>query len=76
MQMRSALHSTAHAWPEHGLLVMHSDGLTGRWTLDRYPGLLVRHPALVAAVLYKDFLRGRDDATVVVVASRPGMSTP
>jgi hypothetical protein len=76
VQMRSTLHSTAYEWPEPGLLVMHSDGLTGRWNLDNYPGLMPRHPAVIAAVLFKDFLRGRDDATVVVVAMKGGVSTP
>lgn len=54
-------------WPLDTLLVMHSDGLTTRWDLSDYPGLAQRHPALVAGVLYRDFARGRDDATVVVV---------
>lgn len=57
-------------WPPRGLLLMHSDGLTARWSLDRYPGLVVRHPGVVAAVMYRDFVRGRDDATVVAVARR------
>ncbi len=48
------------------LVVLHSDGLTSRWDLARYPGLAMRHPALVAAVLYRDFSRGRDDITVFV----------
>ena len=30
------------------------------------PGCGMRHPALIAAVLYRDFSRGRDDVTVVV----------
>lgn len=47
------------------LLVMHSDGLSGGWALDAYPGLARQHPLLVAGVLYRDFARGRDDATVV-----------
>jgi len=49
------------------LLVMHSDGLSARWDLKTRPGLLQRHPAIVAAILYRDFARGRDDSTVVVV---------
>ncbi len=49
------------------LLVMHSDGLQARWNLRDYPGLIQRHPALVAAVLQRDFDRGRDDASIVVV---------
>ena len=48
------------------LLVMHSDGLSARWSLDAYPGLRVRHPKVVAGVLYRDAGRQRDDATVVV----------
>jgi anti-sigma regulatory factor (Ser/Thr protein kinase) len=49
-----------------GLLVMHTDGIQTRWDLNAYPGLNRRHPSIVAGVLVRDFLRGRDDATVVV----------
>jgi hypothetical protein len=48
---------------------MHSDGVSNRWSLDAHEGLIGRHPAVVAAVLLRDFGRGRDDATVVVVRS-------
>ena len=54
-------------WPRDGLLVMHSDGISARWDLGRYPGLAQRHPSVVAGVLYRDFSRGRDDALIVVV---------
>lgn len=50
------------------LLIMHSDGLRSHWDLGAYPGLRTRHPALIAAVLFRDFTRGRDDATVLVAA--------
>lgn len=53
-----------------GLLVMHSDGIGTSWSLAAYPGLLQAEPLLVAGVLYRDFVRGRDDATVVVVDTR------
>lgn len=56
-----------YSWPKRGLLVMHSDGLTSRWSFDAYPGLSGRHPAVIAGVLARDFARGRDDATVLVV---------
>jgi anti-sigma regulatory factor (Ser/Thr protein kinase) len=49
------------------LLVMHSDGLQSRWSLKDYPGLVSRHPALVTALLHRDFCRGRDDATVFAI---------
>ena len=54
-------------WPPEALLVMHSDGISARWDLGRYPGLAQRHPSVVAGVLYRDFSRGRDDALIVVV---------
>lgn len=56
----------SYSWPEDGLLVLHSDGLSTATGLESYPGLAARDPALIAAVLYRDFCRGRDDATVVV----------
>jgi anti-sigma regulatory factor (Ser/Thr protein kinase) len=49
-----------------GLVILHSDGLTTSWTLARYPNLHTFHPTLVAAILYRDFARRRDDATVLV----------
>jgi hypothetical protein len=54
-------------WPPGALLVLHSDGLSARWDLARYPGLVSRHPSVVAGVLYRDFSRERDDALVIVV---------
>lgn len=56
----------SYPWPRGALLVMASDGLATRWTLESYPGLAARDPALVAGVLYRDHSRGRDDVTVVV----------
>jgi anti-sigma regulatory factor (Ser/Thr protein kinase) len=56
-----------------GVVVLHSDGIGSRWTLDRYPGLAVAHPMLIAGVLYRDHARGRDDATVLACPVRaPG----
>lgn len=66
LQIR-AVKDIEYAWPEHGMLVMHSDGLNTRWDLAAYAGLAPRHPAVVAGVLYRDFTRGRDDVTVAVV---------
>ncbi|WP_433771861.1 ATP-binding protein [Pseudomonas putida] len=50
------------------LLIMYSDGLQSRWNLADYPGLVHCHPAVIAAVLHRDFCRGRDDVTVLVIA--------
>jgi anti-sigma regulatory factor (Ser/Thr protein kinase) len=59
--------SLRYECPEQPLLIMHSDGLQSRWSLEPYPGLIHRHPAVIAAVLYRDFCRGKDDVTVVAV---------
>jgi hypothetical protein len=45
---------------------MHSDGVSASWNLDRYPGLAARSPMLIAAVLYRDFGKDRDDASILV----------
>jgi len=51
---------------ESGLVIMYSDGLSSSWTLDKYPGLATFHPTLIAAILYRDLSRRRDDSTVLV----------
>ena len=56
----------SYPMPPGAVLIMHSDGLLTSWNLDAYQGLLARHPALIAGVMYRDFLRGRDDAAVLV----------
>lgn len=56
----------SYPWPDDALLVLHSDGLGSRWNVEDYPGLYLRHPTVIAAVLYRDHERGRDDVTVVV----------
>jgi hypothetical protein len=48
------------------IVVMHSDGLGTNWRFDKWPGLVARHPSLIAGILYRDFSRERDDVTVFV----------
>ncbi|MCW3054281.1 MAG: serine/threonine protein kinase [Chthonomonadales bacterium] len=59
-----------YPWTPQALLILHSDGLSQRWLLDRYTGLTVRSPELIAGVLYRDFQRQSDDATVLVARQR------
>jgi anti-sigma regulatory factor (Ser/Thr protein kinase) len=51
------------------LLVMHSDGVSARWNLKNRADLLARHPAIIAASIWREHGRERDDATVVVVVA-------
>jgi hypothetical protein len=55
-----------YPWSDRSVLVMASDGVKSQWRLDGYPGIFRRHPALIAATIWRDFSRGRDDATVLV----------
>ena len=56
-------------FPAGALLILHSDGLTTRWTNADYPGLDgPGTPVSIAGVaMYRDHERGSDDVTVVVL---------
>jgi anti-sigma regulatory factor (Ser/Thr protein kinase) len=53
-------------WSADSVLIMYSDGLKSGPDITRYPGVWDKHPGLVAGMLYRDFSRERDDATVLV----------
>lgn len=55
-----------HALPEHGVLVMHSDGLTERWTPADLIGLLAHRATVLATGLMRQAGTRRDDASVVI----------
>ncbi|MBS7778699.1 ATP-binding SpoIIE family protein phosphatase [Acidovorax sp. CCYZU-2555] len=66
VQMRR-VEETGMNWPAHALVVCHSDGLQSRWPPEAITALIGRDPALAAAVLVRDYGRGRDDVTVLVM---------
>ncbi len=53
--------------PPHGMVVLHSDGLSDRWDITSYPGLVTRTPSVVSTTLLRDAGTRRDDACVVTV---------
>lgn len=61
------IQSFSYPWSPTTLLMMSSDGISTRHDLGSYPRLAGRHPAVIAAVLHRDFRRHNDDATLVVV---------
>lgn len=65
-QQAQRIREFSYPWPENGMLVLHSDGLTTAASIDSQPALALREPSVIAGVLYRDFSRGQDDATVVV----------
>jgi hypothetical protein len=60
------LQEFTYPWNPESIFVMHSDGLISRWDLERYPGIWNKPPSVIAALLHRDFSRGRDDVTVLV----------
>jgi len=69
----SRVQEFTYPWNPDSILVMHSDGLGTHWTLEGYPGIWNKHPSVIAAILHRDFYRGRDDVTVLVAkAGSPG----
>jgi anti-sigma regulatory factor (Ser/Thr protein kinase) len=61
------LQDATYDWPEHAILVLHSDGIVSRWSLADVAGLLQCDPMVIAGWIIRDHCRGRDDATVVVL---------
>jgi len=61
-----AIRAYSYAYAPGMVAVMYSDGLASRWSLDDHPRLVGHHPAVIAAVLFRDHNRGRDDTTVLV----------
>jgi anti-sigma regulatory factor (Ser/Thr protein kinase) len=55
--------------PAGAVIVMHTDGLSARWKFTNYPGLSMQTPGVIAGLLFRDFARKRDDATVLVFAT-------
>lgn len=56
--------------PADALVGLWTDGLMTSWDLKAYPGLRLRSATVIAAVLYRDFSRRRDDVAVVVAKGR------
>jgi len=60
------LKSTSIPYQKHQMIVMHSDGLKTRWSLNDLPSILKYEPSVIAAALYKGNVRGNDDTTVFI----------
>lgn len=67
-QLKTVLKRGA-TWGAGAVAVLYTDGLSGRWGVAKYPGLMTKHPWLIASVLFRDHARDTDDATIVVARS-------
>jgi hypothetical protein len=65
-------------WQPGSTLILVSDGIRSGWSHvpEEHPGLLGRHPSVVAAVLHREYGRPNDDATVLVVQQPVTVAPP
>jgi anti-sigma regulatory factor (Ser/Thr protein kinase) len=54
-------------WNRTDILILHSDGLSTRWDLQKYPMITKHDFSIIAAALYKDHCRKNDDVTIAVI---------
>jgi anti-sigma regulatory factor (Ser/Thr protein kinase) len=66
MNIPKSMNSTIIPLERNQHLIMCSDGLTTRWNLGPYPAIFKYDANLLAGVLYKDFSRGNDDASILI----------
>jgi anti-sigma regulatory factor (Ser/Thr protein kinase) len=59
-----------YKWPAGALLIAHSDGIETQWDVGAYPGLAASHPSIIAAMLFREHSRKRDDVVVLVARRR------
>lgn len=62
-----AVQPLKYDWQAGDRLVLHSDGIGTRWSFRDYPDSHEYHPAILGALLLRDHVRGKDDATVLVL---------
>lgn len=65
VQLRK-IQSLPYPLEKNALVIFHSDGLSTHWNILEVPGLYIKHPLIIAGLLYRDHSRGTDDVTVVV----------
>lgn len=60
------LNNTIVPYKKHQIIVMHSDGLRTRWNLNDMTSILKQSSSILASSIYKENVRGNDDATILV----------
>ena len=55
------------AYSPGDLVILSSDGISDRFDLGDYPGLIRKEPQQIADAIFRDYARENDDALIVVV---------
>jgi anti-sigma regulatory factor (Ser/Thr protein kinase) len=65
-EMNAKAQEYSYPFLEESVMIMNSDGLTTKLSVEKHPDLLVHHPSIIAAVMFSEFSRDKDDAIVLV----------
>ncbi|WP_230687024.1 SpoIIE family protein phosphatase [Catellatospora vulcania] len=68
---RAVIREFEYPFGAESLLVMHSDGVSDKWSLHASPGLETKSPLLIAATVLREAGVRRDDACVLAARIRP-----
>jgi len=55
-----------YPWVKGTVIIMTSDGISGNYDPEKYPGLLKQHPIKIASTILKEHGKDYDDATILV----------
>lgn len=66
LNVPNSMNPTTFPGEKNQHLIMCSDGIKTRWDLNKYPAIFKYDNTVLAAVLYKDFFRGNDDASILI----------
>jgi len=55
-----------YPWVKGNVIIMTSDGISGDYDPEKYPGLFKQHPIKIASTILKEHGRDYDDATILV----------
>ncbi|MFP4518693.1 MAG: ATP-binding protein [Oceanicaulis sp.] len=64
---RCVVRPESYAFPEGAMLVLHSDGLKTFRRTEKHSHLFFRSSLTASAILLREGLRGRDDASIIVM---------
>ncbi|WP_247648504.1 ATP-binding protein [Pseudodesulfovibrio sp. zrk46] len=64
-----------HVWEANDLLIMHSDGISSKWSLEDDPTISLLSAKQMALALLRNYGRDNDDATILIVKKADGADT-
>lgn len=70
LNIPTTLGNTVTELEKNQTIILCSDGITTRWDISKYPGILKYDPLIIASVLYRDHGRKTDDMSVLVAKVR------